>query len=139
MALIEYLLDTSVLTRLDSAPVRHRVSGLISAGTAAICAVTAAELLRGTRSPEHHTASVRRLGAFHRVPTPDDVWDRVLAVQASLAERGLHQSVRIPDLLIAAVAERDRLPVLHYDQDFDTIAEITGQRCEWVVPRGSAS
>jgi predicted nucleic acid-binding protein len=139
VALIEYLLDTSVLTRLDAPPVRQSVGGLIGAGTAAICAITAAELLRGTRSPEHHAASVRRLGAFHRVPTPDDVWDRVVAVQATLAERGLHRSVTIPDLLIGAVAERNRLPVLHDDQDFDAIAEITGQRCEWVVPRGSVS
>jgi hypothetical protein len=27
--------------------------------------------------------------------------------------------------------------VLHYDQDFDKIANLTGQRCEWVVPAGS--
>jgi len=27
--------------------------------------------------------------------------------------------------------------VLHYDADFDLIAEITGQPCEWVVPRGT--
>ena len=31
----------------------------------------------------------------------------------------------------------DRLTVLHYDADFDLIAEITGQPTEWVVPRGS--
>jgi hypothetical protein len=27
--------------------------------------------------------------------------------------------------------------VLHYDADFDLISEVTGQRCEWVVPAGS--
>jgi hypothetical protein len=26
---------------------------------------------------------------------------------------------------------------LHYDADFDRIAAVTGQRCEWVVPAGS--
>lgn len=38
-------------------------------------------------------------------------------------------------LLIAAVAERHELTLLHYDADFDTIAEITGQDARWVVPR----
>ena len=43
----------------------------------------------------------------------------------------------IPDLLIAAVAERNALTVLHYDKDFDLIAKVTGQSMEWVVPAGS--
>ena len=29
------------------------------------------------------------------------------------------------------------MPVLHHDADFDTIATVTGQDVEWVVPRGS--
>ena len=43
----------------------------------------------------------------------------------------------MPDLLIAAVAERAGLSVLYYDEDFDRIAAVTGQPTEWVVPRGS--
>jgi predicted nucleic acid-binding protein len=44
---------------------------------------------------------------------------------------------KIPDLLVAAAAEADGLTVLHYDQDFDLIAKVTGQRCAWVVPAGT--
>ena len=29
------------------------------------------------------------------------------------------------------------MTVLHHDADFDTIAAVTGQDMEWVVPRGS--
>nr|WP_276578139.1 PIN domain-containing protein [Nocardiopsis dassonvillei] len=36
----------------------------------------------------------------------------------------------IPDLLIAAVAERAGLTLLHLDKDFELIAEITGQPVE---------
>lgn len=43
----------------------------------------------------------------------------------------------MPDLLIAAAAESLGLTVLHYDADFDRIAAVTGQPCEWVVPAGS--
>jgi predicted nucleic acid-binding protein len=39
--------------------------------------------------------------------------------------------------LIAAAAELGGLTVVHYDSDFDTIADLTGQPMEWVVPRGS--
>jgi hypothetical protein len=46
--------------------------------------------------------------------------------------------VRIPDLLIAAVAERNELPVAHYDEDYDRIASITGQSTRWVLPGGTA-
>jgi len=27
--------------------------------------------------------------------------------------------------------------VLHYDADFDHIAAVTGQRADWIAPRGS--
>jgi predicted nucleic acid-binding protein len=45
--------------------------------------------------------------------------------------------VGFPDLLIAAVAERERVSVLHYDGDYDLIAQVTGQPAQWVVPRGT--
>ena len=62
---------------------------------------------------------------------------RATEVMGELALRGNHRSARIPDLLIAAVAERASLVLVHYDEDFDRIAEVTGQVTEWVVPRGS--
>jgi hypothetical protein len=43
----------------------------------------------------------------------------------------------VPELLIAAAAEARDLIVLHYDADFDRIAAVTGQRCEWILPAGS--
>jgi predicted nucleic acid-binding protein len=45
--------------------------------------------------------------------------------------------VGLPDLLIAAVAERERVTVLHYDGGYDRIAQVTGQPVRWVVPRGT--
>ena len=44
---------------------------------------------------------------------------------------------KIPDLLIAAAAEELGATVLHFDADFDHIASVTGQRCEWVVRAGT--
>jgi predicted nucleic acid-binding protein len=42
-------------------------------------------------------------------------------------------------LLVAAAAEAYDLAVLHYDADFDLIAEVTGQRWRWVVPAGTVA
>ena len=56
--------------------------------------------------------------------------DRAWEVQMLLADRGRHRAPSIPDLLIAATAEKVGLTVLAVDKDFDLIAEITGQAVE---------
>jgi hypothetical protein len=33
--------------------------------------------------------------------------------------------------------EGAKLTILHYDTDFDLIAAVTGQPCQWIVPAGS--
>jgi hypothetical protein len=48
-------------------------------------------------------------------------------IQAALWRGGRMRSVGLPDLLIAAVAERERVTVLHYDGDYELIAQVTGQ------------
>jgi predicted nucleic acid-binding protein len=45
----------------------------------------------------------------------------------------------VPDLIVAAVAERHGVTVLHDDPDFDHVAAVTGHTVEWVVPRGAVS
>ncbi len=67
------------------------------------------------------------------------VFDRAVEVQDTLAARSQQRGVKIADLLIAAAAEAARLVVLHYDHDFDFIADITGQPSEWIVPAGTVS
>jgi predicted nucleic acid-binding protein len=65
--------------------------------------------------------------------------DRAVGVQDALAERSQQRGVKIADLLIAAAAEAAGLVVLHYDHDFDLIADITGQPTEWIVPAGTVA
>ncbi|MGI8730133.1 MAG: PIN domain-containing protein, partial [Solirubrobacteraceae bacterium] len=71
-----------------------------------------------------------------RVETTAAHLRRALQVQRLLAQRS-QRGRKIPDLLIAAAAEQLDVVVLHYDADFDVIASVTGQRCQWVVPAGS--
>ncbi|MFJ1547939.1 PIN domain-containing protein [Streptomyces sp. NPDC088246] len=44
----------------------------------------------------------------------------------------------LADLLIASTAQRHGVTVLHYDEDYDRIAEITGHPRRWVVEPGLA-
>ncbi len=71
--------------------------------------------------------------------THDEDWRRALEVQASLWRSGHLRAVGLPDLLVAAVAERERVIVLHYDGDHDPIARVTGQPTQWVLPRGTVA
>lgn len=64
-----------------------------------------------------------------RILTPA-VEDRAVEVQVALAERGQHRSAAISNLLIAATAELAELTVVHNDEGFELIADITGQPIE---------
>lgn len=132
-----YLIDKSALARMTHESVRQRLAPIIEAGEAATCAIIDLEVLFSARNYEQHVEIRRRRElAYERVPITESVFERSLEIQAKLARTGRHR-VPIPDLLIAASSESASLTVLHYDRDFDTIAEVTGQSVEWVVPRGS--
>jgi predicted nucleic acid-binding protein len=133
-----YLVDKSVIARERHRPVTQRVQPLLMAGLLATCATIELEVLFSARSPaEYEQLRADRLRAYAWVPMDDDVHVRALDVQRRLARTSQHRTVRLPDLLLAAAAESYGLIVLHYDRDFDRIADITGQSCEWVVPAGT--
>jgi predicted nucleic acid-binding protein len=62
-------------------------------------------------------------------------FSRAWHVQALLAGTARHRGVGVPDLLVAACAERLALTVIHCDSDFDLIGEVTGQPMRWAVDR----
>lgn len=135
-----FLADKSALTRRETRPeVRDTLEPLLVAGEIATCGIVDLELLYSARDRSTYRALVEALRGMPRVPVGDDAVARALDVQAMLAERSQHRAVPLPDLLIAACAELAGLEVLHYDADFDRIAELTGQRTQWIVPRGSVS
>lgn len=129
------LLDTSVLTRLKDAGVKERVAGFALNRAAHVCSITALEVGFSARNASEFDMLAEQLRIFEQSEIVAADLERALRTQRSLADRG-HRGRKIPDLIIAAVAQRLGLVVLHYDQDFDLIAECTGQATEWVVPRG---
>jgi predicted nucleic acid-binding protein len=95
-------------------------------------------MLFSARSPEDHLLLSEEIQiGYEWLPTEDVDLRRAVEVQSVLARQGRLREVPIADLVIAAIAERHRVAVLHYDADYDVIAQITGQPTRWVVPQGS--
>lgn len=135
---LTHLVDTSVLTRLGDPVVREVVEPLASAGRLARSEISDLEVGFSARNPREWDRLVGSLDIFTLVRATSDHVMRAKQVQRHLASKS-QRGRKIPDLLIAAAAEARRIAVLHYDQDFDKIAAVTGQVCEWVVPAGSVN
>jgi predicted nucleic acid-binding protein len=137
-AVASYLADTSALARLRHQPVAAILGPLIEAGLVATCGVIEFELGWATRtSAELDQLRADRDAGYQWLATHDEDWRRALEVQGALWPSGQIRAVGLPDLLVAAVAERERVTVLHYDAGYDLIAHITGQPVQWIVPRGT--
>ncbi len=105
----------------------------------ATCPMVRLELLRTSRDHADFVTMRDKLDALRDVPMGDRVWRRAIDVLEQLAEAGPlhHRRVALPDLLIAAAAELAEVPVVHYDRDFELIAEVTGQPVRAIAPLGS--
>ena len=132
-----HLVDKSALARLKHPAVSAVLSPLLASGGVASCGILVLEVLYSARNYTDFVNTRRRLGGFPYVPVLEADVARATDVLQELCSRGQHRSARLPDLLLAAAAERASLIVLHYDADFDIIAAVTGQPTQWVVARGS--
>jgi predicted nucleic acid-binding protein len=131
--------DTSAWHHSTAPRVQAAWRDALEADRVSICDQVKLEILYSARSASDYDALAVELEALHHAPTSAASFARALEVQAALAHMGglHHRSVKIADLLIAASAEAAGDAVWHYDEDFDRIASITGQLCEWIAPRGS--
>ena len=134
-------IDTSVLIlRERNAAVAAWFEAQLLADELAVCDMVRLEYLFGARNAGDYELLADALAALRQVPVEPLDWVRALEVQRTLARQtgGGQRAARIPDLLIAAAAERAQLPLVHYDEDYDRISAITGQPTRWVTPRGTA-
>ena len=138
------LLDNSAWARamdgrLAGAP-RKRFDAALTAGELWSCPPTLLEMLYSARDDRQFTAIKGELGALLHAPLTAEAAARAVSAQAELAATpGVSHRVKPVDLLIAALAASAELGVLHYDRDYDAIAEHTSLEFPsvWVAPRGS--
>lgn len=135
----KYLIDTSVLTRQGKPPVLERLEAITADSFVARCSMT--DLEYGF-SASNRAEWVERHSLLSDGYVPIDVESNdfhvALKLQSELADAGL-KGRKPADLLIAAVALRLGLTVLHYDHDFKHIAVVSELQHEWIVPHGTIS
>jgi predicted nucleic acid-binding protein len=134
------LLDNSAWVRLATLEDDRaaEIADAIEAGRIATCLPFLLEAGYSARSARGHDELVGQLSALPHFAIDDEVERRAREAQRQLAKVGHH---RLPpvDLLLAAVADRHDLGVLHYDGDYDVIADRTELDFEsvWLAPRGT--
>ena len=136
------LLDNSAWARLgDPRLADERAAEIADAledGKIGACLPFLLEAGYSAHNAREHNRLLGELRALPQLGIDDVVEQRALGAQAQLARAGHH---RLPpvDLIIAALADRHGLGILHYDHDYDLIAERTDLMfgSVWLAPRGS--
>ena len=115
---------------------RQRLHDLRETRQLAVCVVSTAELLYSARNADELARmrlDLSSLTYLHMTPAAEQ---HLVDVMAALALHGRHRTP-IPDLMLAAIAHAHSAVVLHYDSDYERIAEVTVQPHEWILPRGT--
>ena len=134
-----FCIDTSAWHRATDQRVAAVWRHHLEADELAICDQVRLEILFSAQSAKDYDALAQELSGLPTIPTDAATFERALEVQRLLAHVGglHHRSVKIADLIIAAATEAAQTPVLHYDSDYDRIAELTSQPVQWIAPPGS--
>jgi len=132
------LVDTSILIRLNIPEIADFLRPLLEAGTVATCGLIDLEVLTRVTAPAR-LAEVTALhsAAFHWLSTTDADLRAAIRDQRELLEAG-QPAACWPARLVAAIARRHQVPVLHKDPCFERIGKLTGQDMQWGIPPGGS-
>ncbi|MEV8018817.1 PIN domain nuclease [Streptomyces sp. NPDC086554] len=133
-----YLIDKSALARWGQPAVAEVLDQLHRRGLLCMTGVVHIESMYSARNGRDAERLGHLLRSFDYLPCPDEVWDVAIETQDKAVEKGNHRAFSTADLVIAATAQRNRVTVLHYDEDYDQIAELTDYASRWVIDRGTA-
>lgn len=124
---VRFLADTSAIARLQQGKAAPRWKRAVTAGSIAICDPVELEVLRWVPGGAKRREMQRLLRqSYPWCPVPDDAWRRAHDIQDQLGDRGQHNGASVVDLLVAVIAARHRLAVLHDYPDYEVISRVTG-------------
>jgi predicted nucleic acid-binding protein len=96
------------------------------------------EILLSARDGQSFDTLAERLSALHKAPLNGSVIAAAERAMGALAGRsaGSHR-LPIVDYLVAASAQELGAAVIHYDRDYDTLAELLDFESIWLAPAGA--
>ncbi len=135
-----YLVDTSVWVHAfrpaGHAGIRALLKPLIVSGETAVTEWVLLELMTGLLASERKENLLRWFVPVTRLSFDGTWWDEALDHAARLRKRGV--SPTAADILIATVAIKHRVPLLHCDADFEAMkSALPLQTLDW-TPRVNA-
>ena len=124
------LIDSSALIdyiRSADTDAAVRVRAIIDLSRAATTDVVIMEILAGARDDKHLGQLDSIVRTFEHLPVHAEDFEYAAALYRTCRRAG-KTIRRLDDCLIAAVAIRNDVPVLHHDADFDVLARHTPLR-----------
>lgn len=136
------LLDTSAWSRIEQNVLdekrRATLADWYERRELATCLPFLLEAGFSAQSAADHALKSTALDRLPHIPITPRIERRTQEAQRELAQTG-HHRLAPADLVIAACAEDAKAGVLHYDGDYDVLAQRTTLdfESEWIAPRGS--
>jgi hypothetical protein len=139
---VELLLDNSAWVRLAAPALddarAHEIADALEQQHIGVCLPFLLEAGYSARNASDHDELLRELTALPMLHIDAEVERRAVDAQQQLARAGHH---RLPpvDVIVAALADRHRVGVLHYDRDYDIVIAKTDLRFPsvWLAKRGT--
>ena len=89
-----------------------------------MCLSTRLEILHSTRDGQSYDSVAELLDQYYYLPINERVEAEALHLQRQLWLGHMPRAANPVDVLIAAIAVEHDVTVLHYDQDFEFIAQV---------------
>lgn len=132
------VVDTSAWSRAYHPVVREPWRRALLSDRLRLSPVVRLEILLSARDGDSFDALAERLSALRTAPLTSAVIRTAEDSMRTLAHRSAGaQRVPIVDYLVAAAAQEMGAGVLHYDHDYDRLAEVLEFESVWLVPPGS--
>jgi predicted nucleic acid-binding protein len=135
------VIDTSAWVRTAHPAVAARWAATVRAGSVAIATSALLEILYEARTSDEFHRLDHRLSQLRQLPITQGVSDAAVGAMRELAEsmdsKPRFHRLPPPDYLTAAAAAEQGFGVLHYDHDFDRLAEVLLFESIWIAPPGS--
>lgn len=132
------LVDTSAWARAEHPTTRDSWLAALFGNRLRLSPLVRVEILLSTRSGGEFDQLAEHLDAIRPAPLSTSVIRAAEVAMRALAHRSAGaQRVPIVDYLVAAAAQELGAAVIHYDRDYDTLAEVLEFESLWLAPAGT--